>query len=206
VVIAPLVVVVVAAAPREVFTLQILLIHPGLYHITKPYDGLGAVAIEVPKKGLVSDAVVVAVVDIFLGDVSDGGARVEEAVGVGAQELVPFLLALRQVITSTCPSDRSLEDVDEDQLQIILGIDGVLLEALQPHEWGSLQSHHKVDKLGGVGATHDFYGHGVAPDPLLRSLLAVVLGNPDRFEALQVRVQTKVMRELQKQSLSFGTQ
>jgi hypothetical protein len=35
-----------------------------------------------------------------------------------------------------------------------------------------------VDDLGDVGASCDFYGGGVASQPLLGSLFAVVLGDP----------------------------
>jgi hypothetical protein len=63
-----------------------------------------------------------------------------------------------------------------------------LLEALQPREWSSFQGYREVDDLGGVSATRDFYGRGVGLEPLLRSLLAIVLGDADRFEALRVVV------------------
>jgi hypothetical protein len=96
VVIAPLVVVVVVAAARqEALTLLLLLIHPGLHHVVKSCDGLWEVTTEVSEESLVSDAVVVTVDDVLLEDVGDGGVRLEEAAGVGAHELVTFLLALR---------------------------------------------------------------------------------------------------------------
>jgi hypothetical protein len=81
-----------------------------------------------------------------------------------------------------------LEVVSEDSLQIILRVDGVFLKALQPYKWSSLQGHREVGDLGGVGAARNFYGLGVTPDPLLESLLVVVLSDADRFEALRVLV------------------
>jgi hypothetical protein len=52
------------------------------------------------------------------------------------------------------------------------------LEAFQPCEQSSLQGHHEVDDLGWFGAACDIYGRRVAPEPLLRSLLAVVFSMP----------------------------
>lgn len=101
-----------------------------------------------------------AVNDVLLGDV---GMCVEEVACVRSQELIIFLLALSQIITSTCSIDRTLEVVDEDSFQTVPGVDGVFREAFQPCEWGVYQGHQKVDEFGCVGATCDFYGRGVAP-------------------------------------------
>ena len=46
------------------------------------------------------------------------------------RSLVLLLFALGQVMPSTCLGDGPLEVVDEDLLQVILGVDGVWLEAL----------------------------------------------------------------------------
>jgi hypothetical protein len=104
----------------------------------EPRDGLESIVAEVSEESLVDDAVVEAVDNILLRDVGDGGACVEEAAGVGSQELVTFLFALRQTIMSTCSSDRPFKVVGEDSLQIIPRVEGVFPEALQPCEWGSL--------------------------------------------------------------------
>jgi hypothetical protein len=69
-------------------------------------------------------------------------------------------------MTSTYADDRLLE------------VDRVFAEALQPCEQRRIQSHREVDDLGDVGASCDFYGGGVASQPLLGSLFAVVLGDP----------------------------
>jgi hypothetical protein len=60
-------------------------------------------------------------------------------------------------MTSTCASDHPLEVVDEDFLKPLLGVDRVVAEALQPCEQCRVQSHRKVNDLGGVGASCDFY-------------------------------------------------
>jgi hypothetical protein len=87
-------------------------------------------------------------------------------------------------VYSTYSSDRPLEIVGEDNLQIIPRVDGVFPEALQAREWSGFLGHWEVDDLGGVGAARDLYGRGVAAEPLLRSLLAVILGDAVWFEVL----------------------
>jgi hypothetical protein len=98
-------------------------------------------------------------------------------------------------VTSTCASDRSLEVVDEDLLEPFPGVNRVAAETLQPCERRRVQSHRKVDDLGDVGAPCDFNGRGVATQPLLRSLLAVVLGDDDRLETLRVLIAAEPSRE-----------
>jgi hypothetical protein len=61
-------------------------------------------------------------------------------------------------MTSTCVGDRPLEVVDEDFLEPLSGVDQVVAEVLQPCEWRRVQGHRKVDDLGDVGASCDFYG------------------------------------------------
>jgi hypothetical protein len=63
---------------------------------------------------------------------------------------------------STYTGDRPLEVVDEDLLEPLPGVDRVVAEALQPHEWHGVQSHREVDDLANVGASCDFNGAGVA--------------------------------------------
>jgi hypothetical protein len=64
-------------------------------------------------------------------------------------------------MTSSCAGDRPLEVVDEDFLEPLSGVDRVVAEALQPCERRRVQSHWKVDDLGDVGASCDFYGGGI---------------------------------------------
>jgi hypothetical protein len=98
-------------------------------------------------------------------------------------------------VTSTCASDRSLEVVNEDLLESLPGVDGVVAEALQPRERRRVQGHREVDDLGDVRAPRDLNGRGVATEPLLRSLLAVLLGDADRLEVLRVLVATETCGE-----------
>jgi hypothetical protein len=100
------------------------------------------------------------------------------------------VFTLSKIVTSTCASDCPLEVVDEDLLEPLPGVNRVVAEALQPRERRKVQGHREVDDLGDVGAPYDFNGGGVAT-PLLRSLLAIILGDADRLEALRVFVTTE---------------
>jgi hypothetical protein len=62
---------------------------------------------------------------------------------------------------STGMGDRPLEVVDEDFLELLPGVDRVVIEALQPRERRRVQSHREVDDLGDVGASYEFNGGGV---------------------------------------------
>jgi hypothetical protein len=146
----------------------------------------------------VGDAVVEAVDDVILRDVRDGGTDIEETTCVGPQQLVMFLLTLGKIVTSTCTSDRSLKVVDEDLLEALPGVDGVAAEALQLGERRRVQSHQKVNDFGDVRAPCDLNGRGVTTEPLLRGLLAVVLGDVDRLEALRVLIAAESRRESRK--------
>jgi hypothetical protein len=109
-----------------------------MHHVVEPRDGLGSVAAKISKESLVDDAIVEAIDDVLLGDVDDGGVCVEKAASVGSQEPVLFLFALRQVVMSTCSSNRPLKVVGENSLQIIPGVDGVFREAFQPCDYSGL--------------------------------------------------------------------
>jgi hypothetical protein len=116
----------------------------------KARNGLRPVSPEISVDARVGDAIVEAVDDVVLRDVRDGGANVEEATSVGPQELVTFLLTLSKIVTSTRASNYSLEVVDEDPLEPLLGVDGVVAEALQPCEQRRVQGHREVDDFGDV--------------------------------------------------------
>jgi hypothetical protein len=88
-----------------------------------------------------------------------------------------------------------LEVVDEDLLEPLPGVNGVAAEALQPGEQRRVQSHRKVDDFGDVRAPCDLNGRGVTTEPLLRGLLAVVLGDADQLEALRVLIAAELRRE-----------
>jgi hypothetical protein len=169
-----------------------------VHHITKARNSFWPVPPKIPVGAWVGDAVVEAVDDVVLRNVCDGGADVEEAACVGPQELVTFLLTLGKIVTSTCTSDCSLEVVDEDLLEALPGVDGVAAEALQQGEQRRVQSHRKVENFGDVRAPCDLNGRGVTTEPLLRGLLAVVLGDADRLEALRVLIAAESHRESRK--------
>jgi hypothetical protein len=166
-----------------------------VHHITKARNGLRPVPPKISVDAWVGDTVVEAVNDVVLRNVRDGGADVEEATCVGPLELVTFLFTLGKIVTSTCTSDRSVEVVDEDLLESLPGVDGVAAEALQPGERRRVQSHRKVDDFGDVRAPCDLNGCGVTTEPLLRGLLAIVLGDADRLEALRVLIAAESHRE-----------
>jgi hypothetical protein len=81
--------------------------------------------------------------DIIIGDIGDGGERLEETPCVGSQGLVYILLHLGQVMASARPNHGSLEVIDEGSLEAFPRIDGVWLEAFKPREGCGLQSHRK---------------------------------------------------------------
>jgi hypothetical protein len=181
--------------PREPLPHLLLLFGPIVHHITKAHNSLQPVSPKIPVDAWVGDAVVEAVDDVILRNVCDGGADVKEATCVGPQELVTFLFTLSKIVMSTCTSDRSLEVVDEDLLELFPGVDGVVVKALQPGERRRVQSHREVDDFGDVRAPCELNGCRVATEPLLRSLLAVVLGHADRLEALRVLIAAESRRE-----------
>jgi hypothetical protein len=63
----------------------------------------------------------------------------------------------------------------------------------------------EVDNLGGVGASCDFYGGRVTSYPFLRSLFAIVLGDPNWLEALRVLVTVEPCYECWKAINAVGT-
>jgi hypothetical protein len=176
-----------------------------VHHIMKACNSLQPVPPKIPVDAWVGDAVVEIVDDVVLRDVRDGGTDVEEATCVGLQELVTFLFALGKIMTSTCTSNRSLEVVNEDLLESLPRVDGVAAEALQSRERRRVQSHREVDDFGDVRTPCDLDGYGVAPKPLLRSLLAIVLGDADRFEALWVLVAAETCRESRESIATVST-
>jgi hypothetical protein len=109
--------------PREPLPQLLLLFGPIEHHNMKARNSLRPVAPEIPVDARVGDAVVETIDDVVLRDVRDGGTDVEEATCVGPQKLVTFLLTLSKIMTSTCMSNRSLEVVDEDLLEVLPGVD-----------------------------------------------------------------------------------
>jgi hypothetical protein len=101
--------------------------------------------------------------------------------------------------------NRSLEIVDEDLLKSFSGVDGVAAEALQPSERRRIQSHWEVDDFGNVRAPCYLDSRRVTTEPLLRSLLAVVLGDANGFETLWILVAAETCRESRKSITTVST-
>jgi len=57
---------------------------PQLHLALGLHDNLGAVAIRLPVNNPLVDVIVVAVDDILVGHIGDGGACLEDAMGVGS--------------------------------------------------------------------------------------------------------------------------
>jgi hypothetical protein len=191
--------------PREPLPHLLFLLGPIVHHVTKARNSFWPVLPEIPVYARVGNAVEEAVDDVLLRDVRDSGTNIEEATRVGPQELIMFLFTLGKIVSSTCTGNRSLEIVDEDLLKSFPGVDGVAAEALQPSERCRVQSHREVDDFGDVGAPCDLNGRGVATEPLLGSLLAIVLGDTDWLEALWILVAAETSRESRESITTIST-
>jgi hypothetical protein len=71
-------------------------------------------------------------------------------------------------------------------------IDRVLVERLEPGEWGLVEAEGEVEPLRIVVATNIFNGYDIEPKPLNWVLLRVVLGDPERLEFLREEQITKL--------------
>jgi hypothetical protein len=81
------------------------------------------IASKVVVRVLREEPILEAVNDILIGDIGDGGAHLEEMLGVGPQGLVHLLLHLRQIVPSARSNRGSLEVVDEGLLEVLPGVD-----------------------------------------------------------------------------------
>jgi hypothetical protein len=124
--------VVVALGEAAIFL--VLLVRPPHDHVTQLHGSGRAVAPEVVVHVLREEAILEATDDVLIGDVGDGGARLEEASCVGPQGLVHLLLHLGQVMVSARPDHGSVEVVDEGPLEVLPRVDGVWLETFNPCE------------------------------------------------------------------------
>jgi hypothetical protein len=129
----------------EAIVLLILLVSPPCHHDTQIHSNSRVCVLR-------EEPVLEAADDVLIGDVGDGGARLEEMPGVGPQGLVNLLLHLGQVVASACPDHGSLEVINEGSLEVLPRVDGVWLEAFKPHEGCALQSHQEVESFGGIGS------------------------------------------------------
>jgi hypothetical protein len=71
----------------------------------------------------------------------------------------------------------------------------VLFQQLEPSERSLVQTEGEVEALGVIVAASVLDGEGVAPEPLDRVLLRVVLGDSQRLEFLWEEEVTKSRRE-----------
>jgi hypothetical protein len=78
----------------EAVVLLILLVSPLCDHVTQLHDSSRVVVPVVVVRVLREEPILEAADDDFVGDVGDGGARLEETPGVGPQGLVHLLLHL----------------------------------------------------------------------------------------------------------------
>jgi hypothetical protein len=124
--------VVVALGEAAIFL--ILLVSPPCHHVTQLHGSSQGIAPEVVVRMLREEPVLEAADDVFVGDISNGGARLEETPCVGPYGLIHLLLHLGQVVASARPNHGSLEVVNEGPLEVLPRFDGVWLEAFKPHE------------------------------------------------------------------------
>jgi hypothetical protein len=68
-----------------------------------------------------------------------------------------------------------------------------------------LRLSNQVSGAGDIRTPCDLNGRGVATEPLLRGLLAVVLGDADRFEALWILVAAETCRKSRKSVATVST-
>jgi hypothetical protein len=158
-------------------------------------DGLGVAATEVFEVVTVVETVLEDVDDLLVGDVDYGGALVGEASHVLAKGLALFLLHHIQVHASTRSAHSAREVAGELLLHLVPLVYRVLVQRLEPCEWGLVQTEGEVVALGVVVAASVLYGEGVAPEPLDGILLRVVLGDSQRLEFLWEEDVTKSRRE-----------
>jgi hypothetical protein len=134
---------------------------------------------------VVVEAILEEVDDLLVGDVDYGSALVEETAHVLAEGLAFFLLDHGQVHASTRSAHGAHEVAGELLLQLVLLVDRVLVQRLEPCEWSLVQAKGEVEALGVVVAASVLDGERVAPEPLDGVLLRVVLGDPQRLELVR---------------------
>jgi hypothetical protein len=116
---------IVVVALGESVILLILVVSPPCHHVAQLYGSSWAIAPEVVVRVLREEPFPEAADDVFVGDVGDGGARLEEMPGGGSQGLVHLLLHLGQIMASARSDHGSLEVVDEGPFEVLPRVDGV---------------------------------------------------------------------------------
>ena len=132
IVIRPFAAIVVIYTLWEAVILLFFVVGPVGHHVSEFRDGLGSLSAEVSEDVSIDEALMVAVDDVYFGDVGNGGALFEEVLCVVSQGFVPGLLTLRQVMTSTCTSHDSLKIIDEESAEGCLGVNDSFWKGIQP--------------------------------------------------------------------------
>jgi hypothetical protein len=90
----------IVVALGEAVVFLVLLVSPPFHHVMKLHGSSWVVTPEVVVRVLREEAILEAMNDVLIGDVGDGGARLEETPCVGPHGLVHLLLHLGQVVVS----------------------------------------------------------------------------------------------------------
>jgi hypothetical protein len=98
--------------------------------------------------GTLVEAVLEGVDDLLVGDVDYGRALVEEAAHVLAEGLALFLVDYVQVHASTRSAHGAREVAGELLLQLVPLVDRVLVQRLEPCEWGLVSVFKPLDLHG----------------------------------------------------------
>jgi hypothetical protein len=173
----------------------VFFIRSGGDHILQMSDRPGAASTEVFEGATVVETVLEEVDDLLVCDVDYGGALVEEAPHVLAKGLALFLLHHGQVHASTRAAHGARKVAGELVLQLVPLVDRMLVQRLEPCERSLVQEEGEVEALGVVVAASVLDGEGVAPEPLDRVLLRVVLGDSQGFELVRKEQVAKPRRE-----------
>ena len=105
------------------------------HHVAEFRDGPGSLTAKVSEDVSVDEAWMIAVDDVYFGDVGDGGVLFKESLCVVSLRFVLGLFTLRQVMTSACASHDSLEVVDEESAEGCPGVDDAFRKGILPKEW-----------------------------------------------------------------------
>jgi len=145
----------------------------------------------------VDEAWMIAVDDVYFGDVGDGGVLFKESLCVVSLRFVLGLFTLRQVMTSACASHDSLEVVDEELAKGCPGVDDAFRKGILPKEWCRLQCQRKVCDFCSIITTCHIDCLGIDLKPLMWRCLAVVHVETEWVEAFEVDVKAELSPESQ---------
>ena len=124
---------IVADALWEVVVL-LFIFGPLVHHVAEFCNCYGSLMAEISEDVAAEEALMVAVADVLLGDVGDGGVFLKETLHIFSQGLIPSLFTLRQIMMSTYANHDAFEVVDEESTESPQGVDDVFWEGVQPQE------------------------------------------------------------------------